>query len=115
MTARSALPVDINAGTSILPNGMQQFIRPNVVAGVPIYSSNPAAPGRRVVNFNAFTAPLAGALGNEPRNFVRAFNAVQTDLSIRREFALHDRLKLQFRAEAFNLLNRANFGSLFNN
>jgi hypothetical protein len=34
------------------------------------------------------------------------------DLAIRREFAIHEALKLQFRAEGFNIFNHPNFGSI---
>jgi hypothetical protein len=32
------------------------------------------------------------------------------DLAVRREFPIGERLKLQFRAEAFNIFNHPNFG-----
>ena len=34
------------------------------------------------------------------------------DLAVRREFPIHENLKLQFRAEAFNIFNHPNFGSI---
>jgi len=109
-TARSGLPVDIQGSLGILPNGQNIYTRPDVVPGVPVYLAGQSAPGGRVVNFNAFTA-AAGPIGDEPRNFVRGFAAWQTDLAIRREFPVHERLKLQLRMESFNVLNNANLNN----
>ncbi len=46
-TARSALPVDINYRYTALPDGQLAYTRPNLVPGVPLYVSDPAAPGGR--------------------------------------------------------------------
>jgi hypothetical protein len=113
-TAHSGLPVDIYSGYTYLPNGQYVYLRPDLVPGVPIYLSDSTAPGGRVVNINAFTTAPAGQMGVEPRNFVRGFAAWQTDLAIRREFPLHERLRLQFRAESFNIFNHPNFGTIDN-
>jgi hypothetical protein len=109
---RSALPFMVTSGTIYLSGVQQAQLIPNVNLGVPVYLSNSTAPGGRVVNLAAFSAPPAGQQGNEPRNFLRAFSLWQTDLAIRKDFRLHERLKLQFRAEAFNLFNHPNFGTI---
>jgi hypothetical protein len=114
ITARSALPVDIISGLTLLSSGLQQYVRPDVVPGVPVYADDPMAPGGRLVNASAFEA-ASGEFGNEPRNFVRGFDAWQTDLAIQRDFPLHDRLVLKFRAEGFNLFNHPSFGNIDNN
>lgn len=114
ITARSALPVDIISTIGLLSNGAEQYLRPDVVPGVPVDLSDPTAPGGRIVNANAFEPAAAGMFGDEPRNFVRGFDLWQADLAIERDFPLHDRLRLKFRAEAFNLFNRTNFGNIDN-
>jgi hypothetical protein len=48
-----------------------------------------------------------GTLG---RNSLRGFPLWQFDLALRRQFNLTERLRFQFRAEAFNLFNHPNFG-----
>jgi hypothetical protein len=41
---------------------------------------------------------------------VRGFGSNQVDLAVRRTFPIASQLKLQFRAETFNVLNHPNFG-----
>jgi hypothetical protein len=113
-SARSGLPFDIVSNRTFAPTGDFVKIRPDLVPGVPVYLSDPTAPGGRVVNFAAFARPPAGQFGNEPRNFLRGFGAWQVDMALRREFPVGERLKFQFRAEAFNILNHPNFGTIFN-
>jgi len=116
ISARSALPVDVlNRSVATDPATQQRrFFHPILVAGQPLYVFGSQYPGGRAINFNAFTPAPAGTEGNTPRNFARGFNAVQASLTLRREFPIRDRLRLQFRAEAFNLLNHPLFGSVNN-
>jgi hypothetical protein len=44
------------------------------------------------------------------RNGLRGFGATQWDFAVHREFPIHESVKLQFRAEMFNVLNHPNFG-----
>jgi hypothetical protein len=110
-TNRSALPIEVAYGNAIFANGQFATTRPDYHPEIPLYVSNPEAPGGREVNYHAFSAP-AGAIGNAPRNFVRGFGAWQSDLALRREFLLSERLRLQFRAESFNIFNHPNFDDL---
>jgi hypothetical protein len=110
--AQSALPLEITRGTIRAPDGSSVPVRVNLLAGVPLYLKDSTVPGGRKINNAAFSAPLAGQLGNLGRNVVRGFGAWQIDMALRRQFNLGEKLKLQMRAEAFNVLNHPNFGSV---
>ena len=45
------------------------------------------------------------------RNALRGFGATQLDFTLRREFLLTERWKLQFSADFFNIFNHPNFGN----
>lgn len=110
--ARSSLPVNILTGRDPFGLRITTVARPDRVAGVPLYLTDVDSAGGQRFNPAAFdgAAPLnqkrQGTLG---RNVLRGFDASQVDLSLRREFTLRERVKLQFRADAFNLLNHPNF------
>lgn len=74
-----------------------------------IYTSS--APGGRSLNPAAFSVPPAGAQGTEGRNDLRGFGLTQVDLSLARKFALAERVNVEFRTDAFNLLNHPNFAN----
>jgi hypothetical protein len=57
----------------------------------------------------AFSVPEAGTLGNNGRNTLKGPGSFAMDVSLQREFLLDSKRRIQFRAEAFNLTNRANF------
>jgi hypothetical protein len=61
------------------------------------------------LNRAAFAAPPAGRQGSLGRNSLRGFALSQLDLTARRQFNLTERVRLQFRAELFNVFNRPNF------
>ena len=62
---------------------------------------------------NAFMAPPnnSGFYGNLRRDTLRGPGLAAWDFSILKNTAINERLHLQFRAEFFNLLNRANFNT----
>lgn len=113
--ARTALPVDI-IGTRTLDPGTGTYLQyqPNLVAGQPTYLHGPQYPGSKAINYGAFATAASGVQGYLPRNYARGFGAVQLDTAFRREFPIHDLLRLQFRAEAFNVLNHPMFGPIYN-
>ena len=82
--------------------------------GQPVYVADVNASGGRRINFDAFVAAPANQKGNVGRNVARAFATSQTDITLRKDFRITEGSNLQFRAEAFNVFNRANFGSIYN-
>jgi len=58
----------------------------------------------------AFVLQPAGTLGNLGRGALIGPNLRTLDFSIVKNNRWGERVKIQFRAEGFNLLNRANFG-----
>lgn len=59
---------------------------------------------------NAFVLQPAGFLGNVGRGSLTGPNLRSLDLSLVKNTRVRERINVQFRAEAFNLFNRANFG-----
>lgn len=62
-------------------------------------------------NPNAFVLPTPGTYGNVGRGVYRGPGLATVDVSLFKTAAITDRMHLQFRAECFNLQNRANFAS----
>lgn len=131
-TARTSFPVLLQGlGTVDPATGNNYFSGLNMIGGQPIYisgaqcaavySNGLGCPGGRSINPNAFSLPAGctssscppgTAVGDAPRNFARGFGAWQMDLAVRREFPIYESVKLQFRAEAFNIFNHPNFGTI---
>ena|SRR5882762_6101598 len=126
--ARSAFPITLHGNENFDPvTGLVMDSGLNLVSNQPIYlygtnctlvlealgdlAPGNGCPGGRAINPQAFTS-VASGLGNAPRNFARGFGAWQMNLAVRRDFPLGERLKLQFRAEAFNIFNHPNFGTV---
>jgi hypothetical protein len=62
-------------------------------------------------NLNSFSTPEPYApFGNSPRNAVRGYAFWQLDMGLTKDITLTKKAHLQFRAEAFNITNRTNFG-----
>ncbi len=88
-------------------NPVRPFLDPNftgsVVLGNPKQWFNPAA----------FIAPpsTSGFYGNAGRDIFAGPGLATWDFSVLKDTTIRERLRLQFRAEIFNLLNRANFNT----
>jgi len=62
-----------------------------------------------------FAAPAPGTFGNAGRNIVRGDRFWNYDLSVFRSFPIKEQLKLEFRAEAYNLTNTPHFANPIGN
>ena len=88
-------------------NPVRPFLNPNFRGSV--ISGNPG----QWFKPNAFLAPPAnsGFYGNVPRDAYGGPGLATWDFSALKETRIRENLNLQFRAEIFNLLNRANFNT----
>jgi hypothetical protein len=62
-------------------------------------------------NPDAFILPAKGTYGNVGRDVLYGPGLATTDLSAAKILAITERVRAQFRAEFFNIFNRANFGT----
>jgi hypothetical protein len=115
VVARSGFPFNaVVVLQSPDPSG-SAFSRPDRVPGQPLWISAPTAPGGKMLNYDAgtntgaFFVPLAPRQGTEGRNDIPGFGLTQVDLSVGRKFPITEKVNLQFRADAFNVLNHSNF------
>jgi hypothetical protein len=83
--------------------------RPNYAAGFagPIVTHNPA----QWYNPAAFPLPIVGTYGDVGRGVLTGPGLSDVDFSVFKTTALSEGTTLQFRAEAFNILNHVNFGA----
>jgi len=111
--ARTAPPVNVVTGQSTpgtYLSGATSVQRPNLIAGVPLWISDPNVAGGERINKAAFSVPVGAVQGNLGRNALNGFGATQVDFTLRRQFKLYERLSLQAHADFFNLFNHPNFG-----
>jgi hypothetical protein len=124
--AHSATPVSVyysQFGQKL--HSTSALIRPDAVPGIPLYLYGSQFPGGKIFN----NTPNQGGLacigpfcppptdnngiplrqGNLRRNALRGFGLTQWDLGVHRDFPIRESLKLQFRAEMFNVLNHPSF------
>jgi carboxypeptidase family protein len=99
------LPEVDNSNTGRSSLGFGGNDRPNV--GGSATASDPGP--NQWFNTGAFTMPAFGTFGNAGRNILEGPGYQNVNLALLKRVPLRGRTSLQLRAEAFNLLNRANF------
>jgi hypothetical protein len=104
-TAQPGAPFTVNISSDQANIGPGPAQRPNV-SGDP--NNGPRAPDQWF-NTSIFSLPALFTFGDTPRNAVIGPGLRETDFSMQKDMALNETRKLQFRAEAYNLLNHPNF------
>jgi len=104
-TAQSGAPFTVNISSDQANVGSGPAQRPNLV-GNP--NDGPKTPSQWFQT-SAFSLPALYTFGDSPRNAVIGPGLEEFDVSLQKEIGIRDSRRLQFRAEAYNLLNRPNF------
>jgi len=104
----SGLPLIFSAPNNVFNYNQWQF--PNIKQGV-----SPAADNRNIdrwFNTSAFEQPAPFTYGDAPRfvDGIRYSRGNNWDMNLAKNFKIWERLRLQYRAEMYNALNRVQFG-----
>ncbi len=104
----TGLPGSVITASPLTSIGIRQDA-PDLVAGK---SNNPTHPGNpdQYVDLASFAFAGTRTLGNLGRNTITQPGLATLDFTLSKSTDLTERVKLQFRLEAFNLFNRVNFG-----
>jgi hypothetical protein len=103
---RSGLPIDISTN-QFFP----AITRPNFDPTQPIWIPDPTTGPGKELNPLAFPVPSTPQQGNLPRNIIYGPGAAQVDISVQRGFPFRERVRLDFRMDAFNVVNHPNFAN----
>ena len=107
---RPGLPVNVTVNGDIANTGnASAYMRPNLIADTSIVQQSVS----QWFNTAAFAVPSAYTFGNVGRNILRGPATVNFDFSVFRRFPLplREGMALEFRAEAYNVLNTTHFGN----
>lgn len=121
---QSASPITATYTNTTDDNVNQYLSNADLVSGQPailnehVGSSGKLIPGGKLLNWAAFTSPPVDSNGDQlrngdsPTNGYRLFGLREWDLAASRSWELWRGLNLNFRVDAFNLLNTANFANV---
>jgi hypothetical protein len=108
LIAQTGSPYSINSYTDTGATGIGGDLA-DLVSG---QSTSPAHRGvSSYFNTAAFTEAADGTYGTSSRGLLIGPSRVNMDFSLFKEFPIHERGKVQFRSEFFNLFNHPNFGN----
>jgi len=107
LRARTSFPVTVLTAEHYMGIALASAFRPDVAGAV--WVADAGAPGGRRLARGAFAAAEEGVQGGLGRNALSGFGMSQLDLAVRREFRVAERHAVEFRVEAFNVMNQAHF------
>jgi TonB dependent receptor len=105
LAAQSGAPFTVNISSDRANIGAGPAQRPNM-SGDPNDGPKTIA---QWFNTSVFSLPALFTFGNASRNAVIGPGLEEFDLSLQKDFGITENMKLQFRAEAYNLFNHPNF------
>jgi hypothetical protein len=106
LTTGSGLPLTPVYLTAVAGTGVTGTLRPDIVGAVA-----PTADGS-YLNPSAFAAPAPGHWGNAGRNSITGPAQFSLNSGVARTFTLSDRLSLDWRIDASNILNRVTYAGV---
>ncbi len=109
ITTGSGLPITPIYFSPVGRTGIIGATRPNLT-GAPIDGTA----DRQYANADAFAVPAAGEWGNAPRNAITGPRQFSMNGSVSRTFRMSERISLDWRIDATNLLNRVTFAGVNN-
>jgi hypothetical protein len=108
MVLRSGLPITVLSGTD---RSLTAIGRDNAdLIGDPTRPSG-VDPVQQWFNTAAFTPAALGTFGSSARNSLRGPGLANVDLALFKNFPITKSQRIQFRLEAFNVFNRANYAN----
>jgi hypothetical protein len=106
---QTSYPLEIAYQDGTINNNLSiGFLRPDRVAGQPLWIPFDGPKGRRI-NPAAFSIPTTTRQGNLGRNSIRVDSLWQPDIALSRTFGFGERVSLKFKGEVFNVVNHPMF------
>jgi hypothetical protein len=107
ITIQSGFPYDMNSGVDSANIGESGYERPNYTAA-PVGVANPGPHGW--FNKAAFVQPPNYSFGNVGRNSLLGPGLANADISLMKDFFVHEADHFEFRFETFNTFNHPSWG-----
>jgi TonB-dependent receptor-like protein len=122
LSTYSGIPINANTGFDRAQFVSGNTPRPDYAPNNPATSVYPACNNQPILgsyplwfNPNCYSLEPVGTLGNTGRNTLRGPHFVNADISLSKDTKISEQLRLQFRAEFFNIFNHENFATPNNN